>query len=84
MIRTLAWTPSKIGCYWNAEEYHIATRVLIENGKQVLTYPKSGYVLTRYFEELGVFKSLKSAQLAAQKIEDKQRRLLEATSVPPR
>lgn len=69
MSRTLDWAPSKVGCYWNAAEYHIAIRVLIENGKQVLTYPKSGYVLTRDFEELGVFKSLKAAQLAAQKIE---------------
>lgn len=63
----LTWTHSQVGCYWYAGSFTIATRVLVENGKMVFTYPKSGYVLTQSFEELGIYKTLAKAQKAAEK-----------------
>ena len=68
----MIWEPSKVGCYWNSGDFHIATRVAFENGREVLTWPKSGYVLTRKFVELGIFKTLKAAQRAAKAFDKQQ------------
>lgn len=66
----LTWEPSRVGCYWDSGEFHIGTRVAVENGKQIFTYPQSGYCLMRNREELGLYKTLKSAQRAAEKVSD--------------
>jgi len=63
----MKWTPAKVGCWWYSGEFTIGTRVSFENGKTVLTYPKSGYVLTRKREEVGLYKTLRAAQRAASK-----------------
>lgn len=66
MTRKLNWVQAAIGCYWSADdEWEICTRVSIVNGKHVLTYPQSGYALSRNRQEIGLYKSLKAAQRAA-------------------
>lgn len=67
MKRKLTWTPAKVGCYWSAGLFFISTRILVQDGKMVMTYPQSGYVLRCDRQELGIFKTLKAAQRAAQK-----------------
>lgn len=66
MKRQLNWIQGAIGCYWSADDsWQIRTRVAIVNGKHVLTYPQSGYVLSRNYREIGLYKSLKAAQRTA-------------------
>jgi hypothetical protein len=64
----LNWEPAAVGCYWNAGEFTISTRVTYSQGKAVLTYPSSGYALTQNREERGIYKTLKAAQRAAEKL----------------
>ena len=65
----LNWTPAKVGCSWSTREFCISTRVTVRNGRAVLTYPDSGYVLVRIpGEEIGLYKTLRAAQLAAERI----------------
>jgi len=64
----MKWTPAKVGCWWYSGEFTIGTRVSFENGEMVYTYPKSGYVLTRDREELGIYPTLRGAQEAASKV----------------
>jgi hypothetical protein len=64
----LEWEQAKVGCHWMAADFFISTRITYENGKAILTYPRSGYVLTHNRAEVGMYKTLKAAQRAAQKI----------------
>lgn len=67
----LDWVPAKVGCYWDsaAGGYVIHTRV---TGAWPPRWPESGYVLTRDSgrgrDEVGVYKTLKAAQRAAEAI----------------
>ena len=63
--RNLTWIPAAVGCYWNAEEFTVGTATSYRDGKAVLTFPDSAYVLTRNREEVGRFKSLGEAQRMA-------------------
>lgn len=64
----LNWEPAAVGCYWNAGEFTISTCVTYIQGKAVLAYPSSGYVLTQNREERGIYKTLEAAQRAAEKL----------------
>ncbi len=65
MKTQLVWTPAKVGCYWNAADFTISTSGPAF-GPHV--FPASAYVLTRNFEELGRFKTLKAAQKGAEAV----------------
>ncbi len=64
----LTWVPAAIGCYWSAGDFTIGTCVQYENGKPILTFPKSHYLLTRNRDEIGRYKTLKAAKRAAEKV----------------
>jgi hypothetical protein len=68
----LKWNPAKVGCYWYAdlglECFAISTVITYENGRMILTYPKSGYDLHHNRNRVGRFKTLKAAQREAEQL----------------
>jgi hypothetical protein len=64
----LEWIQAAIGCYWSADGFRIHTSTEVIDGKLALTFPQSGYVLSRTEENrrLGIFKTLRAAQNAAE------------------
>ncbi len=62
-VKPMEWTKADIGCYWNSGEFHISSQTVIKNGRRMLG--KSGYMLTKNRHQIGIFKTLQAAQLAA-------------------
>jgi hypothetical protein len=56
--KKLQWKQASVGCYWNAGEFSVCT---VSSSSP----ERSGYLLTRNKEEIGVFESLLFAQCFA-------------------
>lgn len=74
-IRKMQWKPASVGCHWFAsretrfgpQHFAISTRTLYINGQPVRTFPESGYALYCNTAELGIFKTLRAAERAAER-----------------